>query len=342
MQATLSLRWVAEPPCSGYAIETMKDPYEILGVRRTDDDATIRKAYRKLAKRHHPDMNAGKPEAAERFKEINAANDLLTDPARRARFDRGEIDAEGNEAQPRGWRDAEAAARAARGTAGFGGGGGGRRGPAEAAGGQPFDFEGLEAIFGAAFGGRGGGSGAMPGGMPGGMPATGTDVTYALTVNFLDAANGAVRRLSLPDGRTLDVTIPPGVRDGHVLRLRGQGQPGRGGPAGDALVEITVAAHRFFRREGDDVVLLLPVTLQETILGASIEVPTIRGPVRVAIAPNSANGARLRLKGRGIAGGHQFVELVVTMPPKPEPELSAFLRTWQPEHPFDPRADLQT
>jgi DnaJ-class molecular chaperone len=137
------------------------------------------------------------------------------------------------------------------------------------------------------------------------------------------------------------VTIPAGLRDGHVLRLRGQGQPGRnGGPAGDALVEITVAAHKFFRREGDDVIVSLPITLQEAVLGASVEVPTIRGPVRLAIPANSANGARMRLKGRGVAGGHQFVELAVTMPPEPEPALAEFLRTWTPAHPFDPRAEL--
>jgi DnaJ-class molecular chaperone len=309
----------------------MRDPYDVLGVRRGDTDETLRNAYRKLAKRHHPDLNAGKPEAAERFKEINAAYDILSDPARRARFDRGEIDAQGNEAPPRpSWRDSEAAARAAAaagggrgagfGASGFGGGGG-----------QPFDMENLEAILGAAFTGRGGAG-----------PAAGTDARYSLTVDFLDAANGAVRRLTLPDGRTLDVTIPAGLRDGHVLRLRGQGQPGRGGaPAGDALVEVTVASHPFFRREGDDVILSLPVTLQEAVLGAGIEVPTIRGPVRLSIPPNSANGSRLRLKGRGISGGHQFVELVVTLPPEPEPALDEFLRSWKPARPFDPRAALR-
>ena len=309
----------------------MKDPYETLGVRRGDSEDTIRKAYRKLAKRHHPDLNASKPDAAERFKEINAANDLLSDPVRRARFDRGEIDAAGNEAGPQAaWREAQAARGAYAGArrSGVGPGAGQAEGPG-------FDFENLEALFGAAFGGaagRGGGAG----------PAGGSDVQYALTVDFLDAANGAVRRLTLPDGRTLDVTIPAGLRDGHVLRLRGQGQPGRNGAKpGDALVEVTVANHPFFRREGDDVILRLPVSLQEAILGASIEVPTIRGPVRVSIAPNSANGSRLRLKGRGIGAGHQFVELAVTLPPSPEPALSDFLRRWIPDHPFDPRADLR-
>ncbi len=317
----------------------MKDPYEVLGVRRGDSEETIRKAYRKLAKRHHPDVNAGKPDAAEKFKEISTAHDLLSDPARRARFDRGEIDPQGNETAYRhSWRDADAAARAARAggpRGGFPGGGfpGGGRGGA-APGGQPFDFENLEALFGAAF------AGGRPGAAQ--QPAPAADIQYALSVDFLDAANGAVRRLSLPDGRTLDVTIPAGVRDGHVLRLRGQGQPARaGGAAGDALVEITVSPHPFFRREGDDVILRLPVTLQEVVLGATIEVPTIRGPVRLAIPPNSANGARLRLRDRGITGGHQFVELSLTLPSEPDPAFNEFLRTWRPALPQDPRAELR-
>ena len=291
----------------------MADPYETLGVRRGDSEEAIRKAYRKLAKRHHPDLNPGDKQAAERFKTINAANDILSDPEKRARFDRGEIDAEGRET-------AAAHAAAAGGTM-----------PAPnpmAAGGHGFSAEDLETLFGGAFGeGLGGGRGR--------------DMHYSLTVSFLEAAAGAVRRVTLPDGRTLDVTIPPGVRDGHVLRLRGQGRAGARGAAGDALVEISVAPHRLFRREGDDIVIDLPITLQEAVLGATIEVPTVKGRVRLAVPPGSGDGTRLRLKGRGIAGGHQYVVLHPVLPPGEEPALAAFLRDWQPARPFNPRAGLE-
>jgi len=299
----------------------MVDPYEVLGVRRDDTAETIRLAYRKLAKRHHPDLNPGKPEAVERFKEINAANEILSDPEKRARYDRGEIDASGNEKPPErpfyhdyGGGDFRSAA------------GDGRHGQAHG-----LSPEELEELLGRAFAER-----------SASFRARGGDVQYGLTVDFLDAATGAVRRMSLPDGRTLDVTIPPGLRDGHVLRLKGQGRPGHGGaPAGDALVEISVAPHRFFRREGNDILLELPVTLQEAVLGASVTVPTVSGPVRLTIPPNSANGAKLRLAGRGIAGGSQIVELKLVLPPGPEPELAAFLKTWQPANPFEPRTAME-
>jgi len=289
----------------------MTDPYDTLGVRRTDDAAAIRKAYRKLAKKHHPDLNPGDPRAAETFKTINAANDILSDPGKRARFDRGEIDADGNERPPPGARQQDPGQRrSAQGGAGF-----------------EFDADDIESLFGGAFRPRG--------------PRKGADVSYALTVDFLDAARGTVKRLSLPDGRTLDVTIPPGLRDGHVLRLRGQGSPGsNGAAAGDALVEVSVAEHPVFQRDEDDVVVRLPVTLQEAVLGASVEVPTIDGTVRLTIKPGTQDGARLRLRGKGIAGGHQWVEIDLVLPTEPEPALTAFLRDWTPDHPFDPRAGL--
>jgi DnaJ-class molecular chaperone len=171
----------------------------------------------------------------------------------------------------------------------------------------------------------------------------GSDAHYALTVGFVDAAAGTTRRITLPDGRTLDVAIPAGLEDGHTLRLKGQGNPGIGdGPPGDALVEITVAPHPRFRREGDDIILTLPVSVKEAVLGATIEVPTIKGAVRLSIPANSGTGTRLRLRGRGIGGkGHQYVELQVVLPPGDEPALSAFLRDWAPAHPFDPRADMK-
>jgi DnaJ-class molecular chaperone len=299
----------------------MKDPYEILGVQRGDNDAAIRTAYRKLAKRHHPDLNPGKPEAAERFKEISAAYELLSDATKRAKYDRGEIDAAGNEVPPSRpfYHDfADAAGREKYRAQGS------------------IDPEDLESIFARAFGG---GAGAGAGGEHFSM--RGGNAQYSLTIGFIDAANGVTRRVSLPDGRTLDVRIPPGVRDGHVLRLKGQGMPGIGdGPPGDALVEITVVAHPLFRREGDDIVIAFPVSIPEAVLGARLAVPTIKGSVQLTIPPNSGTGTRLRLRGRGIRNGHQYVELHVMLPPSEEPELAEFLKTWKPRHDFDPRAGI--
>jgi DnaJ-class molecular chaperone len=303
----------------------MADPYETLGVQKTDSDAAIRSAYRKLAKRYHPDVNPGKPEALERFKEISTAYDLLGDKEKRARFDRGEIDASGNEVPPQRpfYRD-------------FGDAAG--REKYHSAGG--FASEDFEDILAQAFAGRAGTRGG--GGRQFSM--RGQDAHYHLTLDFLDAVNGTTRRVTLPDGRTLDVRIPAGVGDGQIIRLKGQGMPGIGdGAPGDALVEVAVAPHPLFRREGDDIIIALPVTLQEAVLGTSLEVPTIKGPVRLSIPPNSGRGTRLRLRGRGIEGrGHQFVEVHPVLPPAEEPELAEFLKTWKPRHPIDPRADMET
>jgi len=301
-----------------------KDPYETLGVQKTDSGAAIRSAYRKLAKHHHPDVNPGKPEAADRFKEISAAYAILSDKDKRARYDRGEIDAAGNEMPPQQpfYREYGDAA--------------GREKYRTQAG---FDQEDLESMFAQAFGARAaGGAGGQR------FSMRGQDAHYQLTIDFLDAVNGTTRRVTLPDGRTLDVRIPGGVRDGQIIRLKGQGMPGIGdGAPGDALVEITVAPHPLFRRDGDDIIIELPVTLQEAVLGATLEVPTIKGPVRLTIPPNSGTGTRLRLRGRGIEGkGHQFVELHPVLPPENEAELAEFLKTWKPLHAFNPRAGMET
>lgn len=292
----------------------MKNPYDLLGVAPTATADEIRRAYRKLAKLHHPDVNPGKPDTAEMFKAIASAYALLSDADKRARYDRGEINAAGDEVPPERpfYRDFNAAPGHERyGTEG------------------EFSPDDLEALLAAAMRGRGA------------RRARGADAQYALTVSFLDVALGAVRRLTLPDGRTLDVAIPAGHRDGQMMRLRGQGMPGsNGGPAGDALIAITVAAHAFFRRDGDDVLLDLPITLQEAVLGARVDVPTINGPLSVKIPPGSRSGARMRLKGRGIGEGHQIVVLQVVLPAGPEPALEAFLRGWEPLHPFDPRKEM--
>jgi DnaJ-class molecular chaperone len=283
----------------------MDNPYTILGVKPNATADEIKAAYRSLAKRHHPDLNPGKPEAADRFKAIASAYDFLADPERRGRFDRGEIDASGAEKPPERpfYRDfAEAPGR--------------RKYTADAP-----DFE---SIFADAF-----------------RPRRGGDAAYSLRIDFLEAANGAARRLTLPDGRVLDVTIPAGLRDGQILRLRGQGLSGPGGAAaGDALITVEVAPHPLFRRDGDDIVMTVPITLREAVLGAKIDVPTLKGPVALKIPANSVAGARLRLKGRGIAGGHQYVELAIALSPEPEPELAAFLANWVPLHPIDPRKGM--
>ena len=292
----------------------MQDPYATLGVQRSDDAAAIRAAYRKLAKTHHPDLNPGKPEAAERFKAISVAYDLLSDAEKRGKFDRGEIDAEGHEIHraPPNYRDFADGHRRYSGN---------------------IDPEDLDSIFAQAFGAGGRGRG---------FNARGQDAHYTLTVSFIDAAIGTTRRIGMPDGKTLDVRIPAGVLDGHMLRLKGQGMPGLGdGPPGDALVEIAVAPHPLFHREGDDIVIELPVTVKEAVLGASIEVPTVKGPVRLTIPPGSGTGTRLRLRGRGIREGHQFVQLHIVQPPGEEPELAAFLKDWTPRNDFNPRAGLE-
>ena len=289
----------------------MRSPYDILGIAPAATANEIRSAYRRMAKKNHPDVNPNKPNAADEFAAISLAYALLSDTEKRARFDRGEIDASGAEAAPRGhWRHP---------------GGPGQQGF------QPDD---IEELLRQAMGGAGRGNRRN-------RPTRGEDTKYTLAVSFMDAALGTIRRITLPDGKTLDVTIPPGHRDGQVLRLRAQGHPGfGGGPQGDALIEISVAPHRFFRRDGNDILLDLPVTLQEAILGARVAVPTLTGPVTLTIPPRSGPGTSLRLRDRGIAGGHQFVVLNVVLPQNEEPALAAFLRDWQPDHPQDPRADM--
>ncbi|MEW5729106.1 MAG: DnaJ C-terminal domain-containing protein [Pseudomonadota bacterium] len=291
----------------------MRTPYDILGVKRTASEDEIRKAFRKLAKQYHPDLNPGNKEAEARFKEVNAAYDLLSDPGKRARFDRGEIDAEG--------REIFAHAHAGAGAQGF-----------------RFRQEGgaedLGDLFSHLFGERFGGG-------HGDFRMRGGDLRHAVTVDFMDAALGARRRVTLADGRSLDVTIPAGLREGQVLRLKGQGAPGFGGDvAGDLLLEVHVAPHKLFRRVDDDIHLDLPVGLAEAVAGARVAVPTVHGTVTMSIPPGSNTGTVLRLKGKGIKGGDQYVTLRVMLPRAPDPELTAFVKDWAARHPYDPREGL--
>jgi DnaJ-class molecular chaperone len=305
---------------------SLDDPYATLGVARDASQDDIRKAYRKLAKQHHPDLNPGDAKAEARFKEVSVANELLSDPDKRARFDRGEIDASGQEQAPRqSYRehaDSEHGRRY------------GRTGPAS--GGWSEDD--LSDIFGGMFNQRQRG---------GDIPLRGEDEHYTLNVSFLDAILGATPRLTLPDGRTLDVKIPAGTSDGRVLRLRGQGGAGwNGGSAGDALIEIKVAPHKYFKQDGQDIRLDLPVTVQEAVLGGPVEIITPGGPVRMRVPAGSDSGTELRLRGRGVPAhgalpaGDLYATLRVVIG-KPDPALESFLRDWKPDHPTNPRQAME-
>ncbi len=302
----------------------MKDPYSVLGVAKTASADEIKKAYRKLAKQHHPDLNPGSAEAATRFKEISGAYDLLSDADKRARFDRGEIDAAGQERADASFYRA------------YAGGPQGAKYRAEAG----FDASDLFAdLF--ARSGRGGHGGAEFRD----FAMRGSDVSYALAVDFLDAARGVSKRLSFPDGRALDVNVPAGAADGSVLRLRGQGQPGLGGgPPGDALIEISVEPHPLFRREGNDIHIDLPITLTEAVAGGKVNVPTIEGPVSMTVPAGSNTGTKLRLRGRGITpkggtAGDQYITLKVVLPREPDQALKDFVNEW-PGRDYDVRSGL--
>ncbi|HWA00168.1 MAG TPA: J domain-containing protein [Caulobacterales bacterium] len=282
------------------------DPYSALGLGRTATADEIRTAYRKLAKELHPDVRPGDKQAEERFKRATAAFNLLSDPATRSRFDRGEIDADGNERMAFGSRpNAGARARTSAGGPGMG--------P------EPFDLGDIFSdLFGSGMGGRGF------------SRMRGRDIRFTLDVDFLDAVNGARRRVSLAEGRTLEVNIPPGVETGQVLRLKGQGAPGvQGGPPGDALVELKVRPHAYFRREGNDVHVDLNISLTEAVEGARIQAPTPSGPVALTVPAGANTGMVLRLKGKGAAGGDQFVRLLVMLPEGGDEELRKFVRKWK-------------
>lgn len=301
----------------------MRDPYTILGVAKSSSQDDIKKAYRKLAKDLHPDRHPGDARAAERFKEVSAAYNLLGDAAQRARYDRGEIGADGQEKAPHGFYR--------------GGAGGGRQSGEDFSGfggGKGFDD-----IFGDMFTNF----------RAGRQAAKGRDRKYSLTVDFLEAARGGSRRITLPDGRKLDVRIPAGVEEGQQIRLKGQGEAGSGnGPAGDALIEVSIKPHPLYERRGNDIHIELPISLAEAVLGAKVKAPTIHGDVTVSVPEGSSSGRTLRLKGKGISerrgqtAGDQLVRLKIVLPDGPDPELQDFVKRWRRGEGFDARAGLKT
>lgn len=305
-----------------------KDPYEVLGVPKGASQDDIRKAYRKLAKKLHPDLNPGNPAAAESFKDVASAHALLGDPEKRARYDRGEIDAAGAEKpQQRYYRE-------------YADAGGARRYYSSAGFEDMGDASDLFAdLFGRSRAGRGAKGSKVPGG----------DVQYRLEVDFLEAARGGKRRITLPNGTSLDLTIPEAVADGQTIRLKGKGAPGVGGGApGDALIEVSVRPHSLFARQGDDIVIELPITVDEAVLGGKVETPTISGRVALSVPKGSTSGQTLRLRGKGVkrrdghGRGDQLVKLKVVMPPQIDSELEEFMKQWRERHRYDPRAELRT
>lgn len=307
-----------------------KDPYQELGVARGASADEVRKAFRKLAKKHHPDVNRGNKDAEEKFKRVSGAFDILGDEDKRKKFDAGEIDADGRET-------------AGAYNSGFGAGGGfnrtsGAQGPWGAAPGGPgfrsANFEGadLNDILGDMFGGGRGRAGG------GGFQSRGSDVRATIEIDLEEAIQGGKKRIAFSDGRTLDVTIPKGAADGQVLRLKGQGTPGRIG-AGDALIEISIRPHPLYKRDKDALVMDLPISAPDAILGGKIQAPTPEGSVTLNIPAGSNSGTMLRLKGRGLADaqgrrGDLFARLIVTLPETPDAELIRIAEDWRRDRPY--------
>ena len=315
----------------------MADPYSTLAVARSASEKDIKSAYRKLAKELHPDRNKDNPKATERFSDVTRAYDLLTDKDKRAAFDRGEIDGEGNPTSPFG-------AGGGFGASGFGGGGfGGGGGNPFGGGNEGIDISDIfEGIFGG--GGRSAGmGGATSGGMGGGRRAApkGNNVSYRLKISLTDAATRAAQRITLSDGKTIDLKLPAGVEDGTQMKLGGKGEAGPGG-SGDAIVTIAVEGHKFFRRDGDNLRIDLPITLDEAVGGARIKVPTADGAVMLSIAPGSSSGKTLRLKEKGFSRkdgsrGDQLITLAIDLPENDD-DLTARLEGWRDTR--NPRARL--
>jgi DnaJ-class molecular chaperone len=323
----------------------MRDPYEVLGVPRGANAAAIKSAFRKLAKKHHPDANKNDPKAAARFSELNSANEIIGDEDKRKQFDRGEIDAEG---KPRFQGFPGGGAGAGGRAGGFethtfrsGGQGPGAGGP----GGGGFEDI-LNSMFGAAAarGARGAGGGGARFEFDPGTMALDLDLSVSMTVSLEEAVKGAEKRVRLPTGKELNVKIPPGVVAGQQIRLKGQGETAAGHPPGDLLITVTIAPHPFFKVDGSDLRLDLPISLYEAVLGGKVRVPTLGSAVELSIPKNTSSGRTFRLKGKGLpksgGNGDLFITTRIMLPDGNNAELEALMQKWHDAHPYNPRSDL--
>jgi DnaJ-class molecular chaperone len=337
----------------------MRDPYSVLGVSKSASAADIKSAYRKLAKKLHPDANKSDPKAASRFAELNAAYEIIGDEDKRKAFDRGEIDAEG---KPRfqGFEGFGAGQRGAGGPFGGQGGQGGQEGVFETFTWGPEGMQrsssrggrggGFEDVLRDMFGGLGGAARARRGG--GGFqfeeediaPAPGRDVTASTTITLEEAAKGTTRRVQLPTGKELEVKVPAGLTDGQQIRLKGQGLAMPGGRAGDVLITVSIAPHHLFQRDGNDLRIELPITLYEAVLGAKVRVPTLGGAVELSIPPNTSSGRTFRLKGKGFPAKSGAGDLMATarivLPEQSDQALEELMKSWRELRPYDPRKDM--
>jgi DnaJ-class molecular chaperone len=324
---------------------TMRDPYEVLGVGRNADAATIKSAFRKLAKKLHPDANKNDPKSAQRFAEVNSAYEILGEEAKRKAFDRGEIDAEG---KPRfsgfeGFGRPRGAGRAAPdfdGAFSFGSGGfrqsRGRRGTG---------FDNIEDVLSSVFGSMAGGArGHARGFEPEDFETASSDVTAEVTITLAEAARGGSRRVHLPTGKEVDVKIPAGLTDGRQIRLKGQGLAGPGG-VGDALITIRIAPHPFLKLDGTDLRVDLPITLYEAVLGAKVRVPTLDGAVELNVPAGTSGGRTFRIRGKGMPAegrkGDLYATMQIVLPEKGDSGLDELMREWRDRKPYDPRRDIK-